>query len=233
MTLLPEDVRKKTFTPVRLREGYDMGEVDQFLDEVEVELTRLHQENDDLRSKLDAPGSSTPAAATVGVSADGAEPPAQVVRSIPEAASTAARLLEIAGQNAEQLVNEAHDSADKIVSEATVKAERLAAEAKAKAEALETEAQTRSERLDEETSQRKVQLLSELERDRDNLAGELEHLRVFEREYRSRLRGYFESQLRALDEERDPATVSESGEDDSAQALRGLLAADADAEVDS
>ena len=53
MPLTPEDVHKKTFTPVRLREGYDMGEVDQFLDEVEVELIRLHQENDDLRTKLE------------------------------------------------------------------------------------------------------------------------------------------------------------------------------------
>ena len=38
MPLTPEDVKKKTFTPVRLREGYDMGEVDQFLDEIETEL---------------------------------------------------------------------------------------------------------------------------------------------------------------------------------------------------
>ena len=35
MPLTPEDVSNKRFTPVRLREGYDMGEVDQFLDEVE------------------------------------------------------------------------------------------------------------------------------------------------------------------------------------------------------
>ena len=131
---------------------------------------------------------AAPTAAANG-SSDGVQPPAPVVRTIPEAANAAARLLEIAGQNAEQLVTEAHDSADKILSEATIRAERLAAEAKAKAEALETEAQTRSEQLDEETSQRKVQVLAELERDRDNLAGELEHLRVFEREYRSRLRG--------------------------------------------
>jgi DivIVA domain-containing protein len=34
MPLTPEDVSNKRFTPVRLREGYDMGEVDQFLDEV-------------------------------------------------------------------------------------------------------------------------------------------------------------------------------------------------------
>ena len=38
MPLTPEDVSNKRFTPVRLREGYDMGEVDQFLDEVEAAL---------------------------------------------------------------------------------------------------------------------------------------------------------------------------------------------------
>ena len=54
MPLTPEDVSNKRFTPVRLREGYDMGEVDQFLDEVESELERLLKENDDLRSKLAA-----------------------------------------------------------------------------------------------------------------------------------------------------------------------------------
>jgi DivIVA domain-containing protein len=32
MSLTPEDVSNKRFTPVRLREGYDMGEVDSFLD---------------------------------------------------------------------------------------------------------------------------------------------------------------------------------------------------------
>src|SRR3954462_13709858 len=52
MPLTPEDVSNKRFTPVRLREGYDMGEVDQFLDEVEAELARLTKENDDLRAKL-------------------------------------------------------------------------------------------------------------------------------------------------------------------------------------
>ena len=54
MPLTPEDVSNKRFTPVRLREGYDMGEVDQFLDEVEAELGRLIKENDELRAKLQA-----------------------------------------------------------------------------------------------------------------------------------------------------------------------------------
>jgi DivIVA domain-containing protein len=52
MPLTPEDVSNKRFTTVRLREGYDMTEVDQFLDEVEAALATLTRENDELRSKL-------------------------------------------------------------------------------------------------------------------------------------------------------------------------------------
>src|SRR3954453_1615612 len=52
MPLTPEDVSNKRFTAVRLREGYDMTEVDQFLDEVEAELARLYRENDAPRAKL-------------------------------------------------------------------------------------------------------------------------------------------------------------------------------------
>ena len=58
MPLTPEDVSNKRFSPVRLREGYDMGEVDQFLDEVEAELARLVSENADLRAQLTAAGSA-------------------------------------------------------------------------------------------------------------------------------------------------------------------------------
>src|SRR3954463_13154382 len=61
MPLTPEDVSNKRFTAVRLREGYDMGEVDQFLDEVEAELTRLVAENDELRAKLEAALGGAPA----------------------------------------------------------------------------------------------------------------------------------------------------------------------------
>src|ERR687898_129361 len=54
MPLTPEDVQNKEFTTVRLREGYDMQEVDEFLDEVETELSRMHRENEELRDKLAA-----------------------------------------------------------------------------------------------------------------------------------------------------------------------------------
>ena len=63
MPLTPEDVRNKLFTTVRLREGYEQAEVDEFLDEVEAELIRLLKENDDLRLKLTDAGRGESAAA--------------------------------------------------------------------------------------------------------------------------------------------------------------------------
>jgi len=246
MPLTPEDVHKKTFTPVRLREGYDMGEVDQFLDEVEVELTQLHQENDDLRSKLATAATSAPAAAPAAVeSATETEsepepepakepepvltavPPLPAVSTVPEASSAAARLLEIAAHNADQLVGEAKEMADKILGEARTKSERLEADSKSKSERVEADARTRAEKLDVETSERRATLFGQLERDKDNLARELEDLRTFEREYRSRLKGYFQAQLRAIDGEGDdevPLTPAADGE--TPRRLRELLGED-------
>src|ERR1700722_6238219 len=52
MPLTAEDVKNKQFTPTRFKGGYDEKEVDDFLDEVEAELTRLYRENTDLRARL-------------------------------------------------------------------------------------------------------------------------------------------------------------------------------------
>src|SRR5690348_15918129 len=78
MPLTPEDVRNKRFTPVRLREGYDMGEVDQFLDEVEAELERLTVENEELRAKVAA--ASTGEATGIIPAVSQPAPVAEVVR---------------------------------------------------------------------------------------------------------------------------------------------------------
>src|SRR3954454_24279574 len=52
MALTPEDVVNKRFQPTKFREGYDQDEVDDFLDEVVVELRRLNQDNEELRQRL-------------------------------------------------------------------------------------------------------------------------------------------------------------------------------------
>ncbi len=239
MPLTPEDVSNKRFTPVRLREGYDMGEVDQFLDEVEAELARLTRENDDLRSKLAAAQSAGGAAAAPVKAPEPAKiekpapvpPPAPVavaapveeikVTTVADASSAAARLLEIATRNADELVAEAKDQADRIVGEARTKAERLESESKAKADRLESDARTRSQMLDSETEERRRQLFGGLEKEKEKLNAEVENLRSFEREYRSRLRSYFEQQLGALDGNGEAGTLSSA--DHAPKRLKSLL----------
>ncbi|HKE70932.1 MAG TPA: DivIVA domain-containing protein [Nocardioidaceae bacterium] len=252
MPLTPEDVRNKRFTPVRLREGYDMGEVDQFLDEVESELERLTQENNDLRTKLARASSSRPPEDTQAMRAP--EPPRPVLEerkplppprieapppmpamsqqrhapeSVADASGAAARLLEIAAKNAEEIEADAKDQADKILAEARMKAERLTNESRAKADRMESDARARAQKLDAETAERRQQLFGDLERDRDRLSREVEHLRSFEREYRSRLKNYFQAQLAQLEgEETVAAPLPGPDSEHSPKRLRSLLGED-------
>ncbi len=246
MPLTPEDVSNKRFTPVRLREGYDMGEVDQFLDEVEAELARLTKENEDLRAKLSTAqaggGSSesfsapaqrepepTPAPVTAPVAAAPAAAPVEAqqtikVETVPQASNAAARLLEIATRNADELVDEAKNEADKIVGEARTKAERLENESKGKADRLEADARSRAQMLDAETSERRAQLFGDLEKERDKLNVDVENLRSFEREYRSRLKTYFTQQLEALNGAGETAAPGE--EAPAPKRLRSILGED-------
>ena len=252
MPLTPEDVSNKRFTPVRLREGYDMGEVDQFLDEVEAELARLTKENDDLRAKLSAAqtggGGSfqdnpptaqvpvvqepeptpepTPAPEPVVAAAAPAAGPETIrVETVPEASNAAARLLEIATRNADELVDQAKNEADKIIGEARTKSERLESESKVKADRLESDARARAQMLDSETAERRQQMFGELERERDKLNSEVETLRAFEREYRSRLKSYFTQQLEALSGPGESPAVS-SDEPPAPKRLRSILGDD-------
>jgi DivIVA domain-containing protein len=240
MPLTPEDVSNKRFTPVRLREGYDMGEVDQFLDEVEAELHRLTRENEDLRQKLSAAQQGAPVAMPAPVEERKPEPirepepmPAPVpvaapavekiqVATVADASSAAARLLEIATKNADELEGQAKNEADKIIGEARTKAERLEAESKTKSDRLESDARTRAQMLDAETAERRQQLFGDLEKERDKLNAEVENLRTFEREYRARLKSYFRQQLESLEGNGDAASFS-STEDHAPKRLKSLL----------
>ena len=221
MPLTPEDVSNKRFTPVSRvsrREGYEMAEVDAFLDEVESELARLIGENADLRSRLGAaPRGEEPSAQQraeqgaeepvgpaperpAGSAQQAPEPLAETmtVTTAAEASTAATRLLEIATRNADELVGEARAEAEKIRTEARTEAERLTAESRERAERLEADARTRSEMLESETAERRQRLFGDLEAEKERLNGEIDNLRSFEREYRARLKSYFEQQLAAL-----------------------------------
>lgn len=79
MALTPEDVVNKRFQPTKFREGYDQDEVDDFLDEIVIELRRLNQENDELRAKVSQlqGGDSADAVVPAPISADGQDTVAQ------------------------------------------------------------------------------------------------------------------------------------------------------------
>jgi len=254
MPLTPEDVRNKRFTPVRLREGYDMGEVDQFLDEVEAELERLTVENEELRAKVAAASSGEPTGLIPAISSatPAPQPPTPAVQepvqqytppppvrepepfqapagpTMGDASSAAARLLEIASSNADQLMEAAKDEADRVVGEARAKAERITNEARGKADRLETDARIRAQKLDDETNERRQQAVATIERDRYEIQREVEHLRAYEREYRARLKNYFQSQLDQLaaNESTSSSTPVQTPAEAGPRRLRSLLGDD-------
>ncbi len=196
MTLTPQDVANKEFLTVRLREGYDMQEVDQFLDEVEAELRRLYDENDQLRQGLlpegvdVAPAPAPTRDETARQAADVHEEQAERVTHDPSQAPAAALTI----------LTHAQTAADNLVDEARTRADVLIADATAKADSLVGEATERSEQLNVETEQLRTELMGNLEQEENDLRTRLDDLRAHEREYRSRLIAYHSEQARRLQE---------------------------------
>ena len=198
MPLTPEDVSNKRFTPVRLREGYDMGEVDQFLDQVEAELARLTRENDDLRRKLSAAQSGSPVEAPsrrlpapgrgpspsrgrAGAGA-GATPTMQThATRVPwHAAGVETIRVETMGDAsnaAARLLELASRNADQLVEDAKSEADKIVGEARTKAERLEGEAKTNADKLEADARARSQSLDSETAERRTQLFGDLERER--------------------------------------------------------
>jgi DivIVA domain-containing protein len=215
MALTPEDVVNKRFQPTKFREGYDQDEVDDFLDEVVVELRRLNQENEELRQRLIASDSriselqrsgAQPAPAAAPAPVEAAPPafaapqPAPIAEApapTPAAAAPGSalayapptsdpsgldtnntnNLLQLARRLHEEHVREGVEKRDALIAEGQATAARVVAEAEAKQRAQ----------------------LGALDQERSTLEARIDELRTFEREYRQKLKGYIEGQLRELD----------------------------------
>ncbi|NUT71836.1 DivIVA domain-containing protein [Pseudarthrobacter sp. C4D7] len=226
MALTPEDVVNKRFQPTKFREGYDQDEVDDFLDEIVVELRRLNQENDELRKKLADAGSSVPASSTAApvvekvpapVKADKDETsekaeadakPAEtgkkkdVQPAAPAAAAPAAPVAATpSAESAAGLLAMAQQMHDRHVADGQAQKDKIIAEAQIEASSLVNDAQEKSRKI-----------LGALEQQRSVLERKVEQLRGFERDYRSRLKAYIEGQLRDLEARGSVATpeVSEA-----------------------
>ncbi|TNY34743.1 DivIVA domain-containing protein [Thermomonospora catenispora] len=221
MPLTPADVRNKQFSTTRLRPGYDEEEVDAFLDEVEAELDRLIQENEELRAKLaeclrgKVPAMAAPIVEPKPDLAQAPEPPRPEPKPEPEPAplgtlggsapggednmDTAARVLALAQQTADQAIADARREADETLGRARREAEEIVGKARRQADQIISEARSRAEALDRDAQERHRQVMGSLVQQREELEREVDNLRAFEREYRSRLKVYLEGQLRELE----------------------------------
>ena len=225
MPLTPADVRNKQFSTTRLRPGYDEEEVDAFLDEVEAELDRLIQENEELRAKLAEVlrGGGKPAMSALSSPLSDQkpdmmappEPPMEYRRPEPMQNSvyssednmdTAARVLSLAQQTADQAIADARREADETLGRARREADEVLTKARRQAEQITGDARARAESLERDAQERHRQAMGSLVQSREELERRVDDLRAFEREYRSRLKAYLEGQLRDLE-----AGVTDSG----------------------
>ena len=200
MTLTPQDVQNKEFLTVRLREGYDMQEVDQFLDEVEAELRRLNEENERLRAEVASAGQAPAAETAAPADVDAAREAAEQARVTDTGLARAVGDVEDAPQAALTILTHAQTAADNLINEAQAKADELVTDATATAETLVSDATERAERLDAETEQRRLELMGSLQSQETALRTTIDDLRAHEREYRSRLVAYHSEQVRRLQE---------------------------------
>ena len=220
MPLTPADVRNKQFSTTRLRPGYDEEEVDAFLDEVEAELDRLIQENEELRAKLaevlrggkvsaplnsphmDGPELMQPEPMPMRIEPERErrpEPMSMMKSSAEDNMDTAARVLALAQQTADQAIADARREADETLSRARREADDLLTKARRQSEQIMSDARARAESLERDAQERHRQAMGSLVQSREELERRVDDLRAFEREYRSRLKAYLEGQLRDLE----------------------------------
>ena len=180
MALTAEDIVNKRFQSTKFREGYDQDEVDDFLDEVLVEMRRVLAENEDLTQKLAASEARIAELQRSGgpQSSVGVSPLPSSGDSLVEAENeNANNLLQLARRLHEEHVREGIQKRDELIAEGHVQAARIVQEA-------DTEHAAAKERLKAE---------------RQAVETEIDELKRFESEYRSSLKAFINKQLQGLE----------------------------------
>jgi DivIVA domain-containing protein len=186
--LTAEDILNKKFSATKFREGYDVEEVDDFLDEVVRTLTNVQEENEGLRQKVAAAerriaelsrnDAAAPARAQAAPVAAPVMPtgPSGPKGNGPEPES-ATGMLQLAQKLHDDYVRSGQEEGDRLITEAKTEGARIVRDA-------------------EETSHR---TLSQLEQERSLLERKIDELRLFERDYRTRLKSFLQNLLGDLD----------------------------------
>lgn len=170
MAITPEDLITKSFKIVTEESGYDRNEVDDFLDELVVELRALYSERDALERQVEQLSANAPESPAAAVA------PAQSSAAPTAAPQDAAALLAMA--------QKVHD-------------DYVAQGEKAKAELLE-EAEKKADAMVSEAQQQREEVLSRLTDEKEELEIAVEALRGFESRYRSKLLQHLDAQVQEL-----------------------------------
>ena len=169
MAITPEDLITKSFKIVTEESGYDRNEVDDFLDELVVELRALYSERDALERQVEQPSANAP------------DSPAAAVAPAQSSAASAAP------QDAAALLAMAQKVHDDYVAQGE----------KAKAELIE-EAERKADAMVSEAQQQREEVLSRLTDEKEELEIAVEALRGFESRYRSKLLQHLDAQVQEL-----------------------------------
>lgn len=188
MALTPEDIVNKRFQSTKFREGYDQDEVDDFLDEVVVEMRRVAEENTQLKTELQAAEARIAELQRAGGSAAPAAPVSTTAMDDPIDAEGTTNLLQLARRLHEEHVREGIQKRDELIAEGHSQAARIVAEAEAEHQKRMAEYQSTQKRIE----------------------AKVESLREFERDYRTSLRSFIEGQLSTLNDT-GAATPAPSG----------------------
>ncbi|MGO4616526.1 DivIVA domain-containing protein [Nocardia sp. 2YAB30] len=178
MPLTPADVHNVAFSkPPIGKRGYNEDEVDAFLDLVEQELSRLIEENADLRQRVaeldaelaDAKKNRGPGAVNTAKPPVPQAPPPEPIKPpipvAPPAPMQAPVAKDAPGADANlqaaKVLSLAQEMADRLTSDAKVEAENLLSNARANSERLVGDARTRSEAMIADARQKSDAMLSD------------------------------------------------------------------------
>ena len=115
-----------------------------------------------------------------------------------EAKSEADTMLGDARSKAEQLLSDARAKSDGLVNDARSRAETMLNDARTRAETLERQSREKAATLVGDAERKQAEIIGTITRDKSVLEKKIDELRTFEREYRTRLKTYLETQLRDL-----------------------------------
>ena len=131
--------------------------------------------------------------------------PGQKRQSEPVATDTSsnmdgvARMLSLAQQTADQAVADARREADEALGRARREVDDILSNARRQAEQITSDARARAQSLERDAQERHRHAMGSLPQLREELERQVDDLRAFERQYRSHLKAYIESQLRDLE----------------------------------